>query len=123
MIDYIEGVRAGFWEAGYDNGHRVNAHQIAQMRNDIRNKQGVAQNVAMDMWLAQTLEERRTATTIDDNDRGFNQADAPLLTPLAAKLWSGGELTREEDLTVRVHCVKYAAQEKAYLLNGPTWLI
>jgi len=93
---------------------------IAEMRKRIRTEPSMAHSVVTHLYMAQTPDERAAGETIYDNRIGFNQADAPILTPLARTLWLTGELDRFGTLSAQVHCEKYAEQYLAYLECGPT---
>ncbi len=67
--------------------------------------------IALDeLYGLQTRRERATDTTIVLNFRGFNQADAEVLSPLARKYRSEGDLSRYEWAVVFNRLPKYAKQ-------------
>jgi hypothetical protein len=89
------------------------------------------QRLASDAYLAvlaleilyenQTADERATGATIYLNGMGFNQEDAPILTPLARKAMRYGELDRHELATAFNRLPKYARQVRNYLDAGRYW--
>ena len=83
---------------------------VSEFRKHIESNREEARGVVQMIFLGQTRDEVRTATTVHDNKVGLTQCDAPFLTPIAEKLWRGGELTPMEQLQATVRAPKYAAQ-------------
>jgi len=84
-----------------------------QLRRKIETDLSTAAHICMMIEVNQTSDERRAATTVHNNERGFSQADAPYLQPIAAKLWAGTDpnaLTGAEKAILMAYTAKYAAQ-------------
>jgi len=102
-------------------------HTVDSLRRDIETNLDTAAKVCRMIEVNQTRDERRTATTIHDNDQGFSQADAPYLQPIADKLWTGmdpRDLAGQEKVILKAYTAKYAAQylefsRYYYRLNNP----
>lgn len=83
---------------------------IRAFRAHLESDENAAAKVVMMLYLNQTPDEQRDAVTIYDNHVGYDQTDAPVLTPLARKMWRGETLNHHELLTCRAHAGKYATQ-------------
>ena len=90
--------------------HSPTTREIDAFKAHLRRDRDEAFDVAMMIYIGQTRDERRTATTIYDNNVGYDQADAPLLTPIAERYWRGEEITQRELLQAAIRAPKYAGQ-------------
>jgi hypothetical protein len=59
------------------------------------------ENAILALYRRQTDLEQRAGSTIDDNDKGFQQGDAKLFGQYARKIMSGQHLSSEEMSEVR----------------------
>lgn len=62
------------------------------------------------MYQRQTELEKRTGTTIDGNDEGFNSVDAPVLTKLRERLVRYGTLDNVDSCVLRTKICRYSLQ-------------
>lgn len=107
------------WAVAFGTEARMpNDEAVQAFRRHIEHNAEEARDVVMMLWINQTPDERRKGVTIHDNDRGYNQDDAPVLTPIARKLWRLEELTPLEDLVCQAHAGKYARQYLHYCVYG-----
>lgn len=98
-----------------------------QLRREIETNIYTAANVCRMIEVNQTSDERRSAETVHLNERGFSQADAPYLQPIANKLWNGTDprdLSGGEKAILMSYTAKYARQYLAfqkyyYNINNP----
>lgn len=102
---------------------------VNQLRHEIETNLTTAARVCRMIEVNQTVDERRQAVTIHDNERGFSQTDAPYLQPIADKLWNGtdpSDLSGAEQAILKSYAAKYAGQfiehsNRAYALNNPIY--
>jgi len=90
--------------------HSPTRREIDAFKAHLKANQDEALDAVMMIYLGQTTDERRTATTIYDNNVGYDQADAPILTPIAKRYWTGEQLTQRERLQAATRAPKYAGQ-------------
>lgn len=72
------------------------------------------------IWLfsQQTPTEKRKASSIDANERGFNQPDAPSLTPLALQALADPAWIPDDLDRIAKKLAKYSGQYLDFLLEG-----
>jgi len=88
----------------------MSAKNIQELRRLLTTDKTQMEMALYELYQGQTTEERRTNSTIEKNNRGFNQEDAPVLTPIARRIYFGAELSREDMFCVYALLPKYAAQ-------------
>jgi hypothetical protein len=67
-----------------------------QVATRIREDDDFVQSALLHLYLRQTAVEQDRETTIDHNGEGFDTVDAKILTPLGARLVSGGTLSARD---------------------------
>ena len=93
----------------------------SEIRERLSRDTSLAVLALMVLYENQTADERAGARTIYLNGMGFNQEDAPVLTPLARKAMRTGELDRHELAAAFNRLPKYAGQVYRYLDAGRYW--
>jgi len=104
---------------GPDSYREPTDEEIAALRFLIEHDDDEAVEVIYQLYVAQTPDERRESRTIYDNDVGFDQTDAPILSPMGWTIWMGGRPGRREMASARARLGKYARQFANYLQHGP----
>lgn len=89
-----------------------------EVRQRLATEDHLAETALEILYQHQTRRERAVARTIWLNGVGFNQEDAPVLTPLARKVWRGQALSKSELNIARYRLSKYARQVAEYLNRG-----
>lgn len=89
-----------------------------EIRQRLSTDDHLAETALEILYRRQTRDERAGARTVWLNERGFNQDDAPVLTPLARRVWRGQPLSKTELNIARYRLPKYARQVADYLNRG-----
>ncbi len=87
-----------------------------EWREKLGSEREIAKMALAILFQAQTSTERKAGKTLDQNCVGFTKEDAPILTELGRKAWSGKELTVQEMWLALRELPKYACQIHRYMM-------
>jgi hypothetical protein len=80
------------------------------LKEKLATKDSWAKRALLRIYEKQTELEKKTLTTIDGNDVGFNSVDAPTLSKIHRKMTEGRELNEVDLCVLKTKICRYAKQ-------------
>lgn len=114
-------VMRGWWRENREEGACRLNHDTLRTQFATR----VLENKEYRHWVLESLYDHQTPNeqlgrvTRDRNGKGFSGPDAPILSPIAEKLTTGGGLTTAEERVLRLRLPKYWRQFTETRLKNP----